>query len=239
MLKQAILMAALCLVGPLAVADDIANRIGKAVTGLTGLPVQGVTKMPGSELYEVRANGNFFYTDKDASVIVNGQAYDARSKENLTQKTIAEQQKFSWSEIPLRLAIKVVVGQGARQMVVFEDPNCGYCKKLETELQKLSNVTIHVMPLAILSPDSETKLVNVLCARDKARTWVSSLQTGAAAATCTDPKRIESAKKQIEEVRQLAQKLQVTGTPTILYRSGKRTNGFEPAEAIEAKLAEK
>ena len=62
-------------------------------------------------------------------------------------------------------------GDGKRKLAVFEDPNCGYCKRFEADLQKVNNVTIHMFLYPILSKDSTDKSKNIWCAKDKARAW--------------------------------------------------------------------
>ena len=42
-------------------------------------------------------------------------------------------------------------------IATFEDPNCGYCKRLARDLQKLENITIYTFLLPILSEDSVKK----------------------------------------------------------------------------------
>lgn len=241
MMKLRVLMGVvLVMAAGLAVADEVAARVDRAVTNLTGMPARAVKKLPSLELYEVQTPGGFFYVDKEATFIVSGQAFDAKTKENLTQKATTELQKFRWEDLPLDKAIKVVRGNGARKMLTFEDPNCGYCKKIAAEFTKLNNVTIYVMPLAILSPDSEVQVTNILCAADPAKAWVSTMLSGQRAADCRDKGRIEQGKRRVEEVRALAAKYMVTGTPTMFYQvKNQRTNGGEPAEAIEARLAGK
>jgi thiol:disulfide interchange protein DsbC len=59
-------------------------------------------------------------------------------------------------------ALKTVRGNGQRQLAIFSDPNCGYCKRLEKSLQQLDNVTIYTYLIPILSPDSAQKSKQIL-----------------------------------------------------------------------------
>lgn len=70
---------------------------------------------------------------------------------------------IKFSDLPLEYAIKQVRGDGKRVFASFEDPNCGYCKKLAKDIAKLNNVTIYTFLLPILSPDSLEKIQSVRC----------------------------------------------------------------------------
>lgn len=50
---------------------------------------------------------------------------------------------IDFSTLPLDQAVKTVKGNGKRILVTFEDPNCGYCKKLGKELVPVNDVTIY------------------------------------------------------------------------------------------------
>ena len=63
-------------------------------------------------------------------------------------------------------------GNGKRKVAVFEDPNCGYCKRFERDLQKVDNVTVYMFLYPILGPDSTDKSRNIWCAKDKAKAWL-------------------------------------------------------------------
>jgi thiol:disulfide interchange protein DsbC len=56
------------------------------------------------------------------------------------------------TSLPLKDAFTIVRGNGKRKLAVFEDPNCGYCKRFERDLQKVDNVTVYMFLYPILSP---------------------------------------------------------------------------------------
>jgi thiol:disulfide interchange protein DsbC len=84
---------------------------------------------------------------------------------DLTRERIDQINTISFSDLPLDKAIKTVKGDGKRVIAVFEDPNCGYCKRLrQTTLKETNNVTIYTFMYNILSDDSFVKSKNVWCA---------------------------------------------------------------------------
>jgi thiol:disulfide interchange protein DsbC len=195
--------------------------------------VDSVTKTPYSGLYEVKVGGDIFYTDEKANYLILGNVIDLKSKTNLTKIRVEEVNKVKLSEMPLDLAIKQVKGDGKRELVIFEDPNCGYCKKLRHELQKLNNVTIYTFMYDILSADSAVKSKNVWCSKDPVTAWNDMMVDGKAPpdapATCmTNPH---------DKILELGKQLHITGTPTIFFKDGSRIPGYVDLAKIEEKLA--
>ena len=62
-------------------------------------------------------------------------------------------------------------GTGARKLVVFADPNCGYCKKLERDLNSVPNITVFTFLVPILGGDSPEKARDIWCAKDRGKAW--------------------------------------------------------------------
>jgi len=114
---------------------------------------------------------------------------------------------------------------------VFEDPNCGYCKRFEKDLQSVDNVTIYLFLYPILSPDSAEKSRNIWCAKDQAKAWHEQMlnSKNAPAAQC-DPAAIQ---------RNLAfgRKYKITGTPTVIFSNNVRVPGAISAAEVEKHLA--
>ena len=77
-------------------------------------------------------------------------------------------------------------GDGKRKLAVFEDPNCGYCKRFERDMQNVDNVTVYLFLYPILSPDSAEKSRNIWCAKDRTAAWEDYMVRDRipAAATC-------------------------------------------------------
>ena len=117
------------------------------------------TPMPG--LYEVRIGTDVFYTDAKGNYLIQGELIDTKARRNLTEDRIAKLSAVDFSALPLADAFTVVHGTGARKLAVFEDPNCGYCKRFERDLQKVQDVTIYTFLYPILSPDSAEKSRNI------------------------------------------------------------------------------
>src|SRR5574343_112040 len=145
--------------------------------------VESVTKAGLLGLYEVILDGQVVYTDEKVSAFIfEGQLVDAKSGRNLTDERKRKLSAIHFSELPLERAIKQVRGNGKRVIATFEDPKCGYCKRLAKDLQGLKDATIYTFLYPILSPDSTDKSKNIWCAKDRATAWNDWMTAGKAPA---------------------------------------------------------
>ena len=127
------------------IRTEIQKRLG------TSANVRNVTPSPIPGLFEVQVNNEIFYTDSNAKYLIQGEMVELASGNNLTTKRQEDINRIKWSDLPQAQAFKVVRGNGSRQIAVFSDPNCGYCKRLEKTLQQLDNVTIYNLSLIHIS----------------------------------------------------------------------------------------
>ncbi|MDR2240814.1 MAG: DsbC family protein [Zoogloeaceae bacterium] len=220
---------ALFLLAGAAHADEASVR--KAFETWAGGKVDGVRKVGVLGLYEIQIGNEIYYTDEKVSLLFDGNLIDTKTRKNLTQERIEKLSAIKFSDLPLEYAVKTVRGDGKRVFATFEDPNCGYCKKLAKEMAGMDNVTIYTFLLPILSKDSADKSRAVWCAADRAKAWRELMVNGVApaAGTCDAP---------VEKVMALAQKYNIRGTPTIFFTDGERIPGAVPVAQLEEKLAQ-
>ncbi len=198
-----------------------------------GAPIESVTKTPYSGLYEVKIGPEIVYTDADAKFVFIGRIVDAETSKDMTQARIDELNRIKFADLPLDLAAKSVKGNGKRVVAVFEDPNCGYCKRFRKTLSEMKDLTIYTFMYPILGEDSKSKARNMWCAADKAKAWDEWMLNGKVA-----PAAPESCKAaEIDKVVELGKKYNVRGTPTVFFTDGSRIPGAIDAKALESKLA--
>lgn len=215
-----------------ALADEAAT-IRKAVEGKIGAKVDSVTKTPYLGLYEVYAEGQILYTDAKVSVLLLGPLIDAKTMQNVTSNRMSKLSAIKFSELPLELAVKQVHGNGKRTLVTFEDPNCGYCKRLAKDMVHLDNVTIYTFLFPILAADSMEKAKQVWCAADRAKAWNAVMAEGRVPGG-----RSDCDTSAVQKSLALGRRLNVTGTPTLFFSNGERIPGAVPLAKIEEKLAQ-
>ncbi len=232
MLKRIVPLALAALWTTLANADEA--EIKKAMEAKLGAKVESVTKSGYLGLYEIYADGNILYTDeKMTAFIAGGQLIEGKTMKNVTEERMRKLTAIKFSELPLDRAIKQVRGDGKRVLATFEDPNCGYCKRLAKDLQKLDNVTIYTFLYPILSEDSIRKSKQIWCAADRSRAWNDWMVDGRAPAGKDDCDTSAIVKNQ-----EFGRRLNISGTPTIFFADGERVPGAVPLPKIEQKLSQ-
>jgi thiol:disulfide interchange protein DsbC len=200
---------------------------------LPNLPaIDEINKTPMDGLFEVRVNGTeIFYTDSEGNFLIQGSVFDTKARTNLTEIRTNKLSAIDFEKLPLKDAFTVVRGNGKRKIAVFEDPNCGYCKRYEREMQKVDNATFYMFLYPILGADSVTKSNNLWCAKDKAKAWQDYMVRDQAVvpATCDT--------SAIARNVEFGKKNKITGTPTMFFVDGTRVPGAIDAAQVEKLLA--
>ncbi len=196
--------------------------------------VESVRKAPYGGLYEVAVRGPegvaVYYVDEAASVIVVGSVIDAKTGRNLTEERVRKLSAIAWESLPLDWAVTTTRGSGRRKIAIFSDPNCPYCKRLEGDLAKLDDITIHIFLYPVIKAESVHQTKSVWCSKDRAKAWndlvLRDIQP-TAPPHCSTP---------IEGIVELGRRLGADSTPTWFLPSGERFKGAMPIERVEALL---
>lgn len=187
-------------------------------------------------LYEVRMGDNVAYVSASRTrYFLFGHLYDADAGVDLTKgrqqaapAPVEPPAHIDFDALPLADAIKTVSGNGAAQLAVFTDPACPYCQRLEGELAKLPDATVYKFLVPFLG---DALPQTVWCAKDRQRAWEAAMHGQLAASeapACANP---------IERNRQLATRLGIVGTPTLVLSTGGRIDGYASAHEIARQLA--
>lgn len=182
------------------------------------------TEMKG--IYSGTLSGQVVYFNDDAQHVIAGSMVRLKDQENLTKDLVIKQNTVDWKKLDLKDAIKIVKGNGKRQIAVFSDPNCPYCKKLEAELKNLNNVTIYTFILPF-KPQSLAPSKQVYCEKNPAQAWTDLIGSG------IQPTTQKSCANPIERNLALAKSLGISGTPTIILSNGLKVTGAFSAEQME------
>lgn len=214
----------------------VQTAVKKSVEGwLKGrFKVDSVSKTPMPGIVEVRIGTDLFYADeKGTYAIVEGQMVDLKTGENLTAVRSEEINRIDFSKLPLELAMKTVRGNGKRQLVVFEDPYCSFCRTYRKTLLDTKDVTIYTFYFPILRAESVTVSRNAWCAKDRDEAWNDWMLLGK-----EPPAAPASCKFENEKLVALGQSLGVTGTPTTFLSDGRRLQGAVNRERLDKALSE-
>ena len=230
------LLLAAAPLGQLAAQADPTPKIRQVVEKwLQGrYQVDEITQTPLKSMYEVRIGSDLIYVDaRGEYAFIEGQMIELKSSRNLTQARIDDLNRIDFrKDLPLELAIKQVSGNGKRVLVVFEDPNCTYCKKLRNDLVKMKDLTLYTFAYPILAPDSEVKARKAWCAKDQGAAWNEMMVQGRV------PENDGNCENPVSRIQALGRKLNVTGTPTMFFTNGKRVPGAIGIQELEKLLVD-
>ncbi|MFZ1537563.1 MAG: DsbC family protein [Chromatiaceae bacterium] len=227
-------------------AADAASTIKKSLAKiLPEYEVNSVHETPVPDLYEVLVGSDVIYVSKDGRYMVQGRMIDLVSKEDLTETSprLAEARKKEAKERVAAvdklgedtMIVFAPPGKAEHTITVFTDLDCGYCRKLHSEIDGYLAEGIKVrylfFPRAGVGTPSFDKAVSVWCADDR-----KAALTDAKAGKAIPEKKCENpVKAQME----LGEKLGVSGTPAIILESGEMVPGYVPPKRLAAMLNEK
>jgi thiol:disulfide interchange protein DsbC len=221
---------------PVTAAQDAKSNAGTAVTKeaaavkklleekFPGAAVSSVSKSPYFGLYEAQFDDRIIYTDAKVTYVMVGAIYDANTKQNLTDARQRQLNRVAWESLPLDLAFKRVKGNGTRKFAMFSDPDCPFCKRIESDIKRLDDVTIYtfLFPIDQLHPDASRKAAVIWCAGDRAKAWDVFFEAG------TLPDNKGECATPIKDTALLGTRLRVAATPTLVFADGSVMPGALP-----------
>ena len=211
------------------VAASLKARLEK-VYAAQDLKVLSVSETPIKGIYEVVVSGKqIIYTDAKGDYMLVGDLINVNTRQSLTEERAADLNKIDFASLPLDKAIKEVRGNGKLQVAVFSDPDCPFCKKLEHEFGKMTDITIYnfMMPIPQLHPDAARKAVQIMCQPNTTKAWIEWMREGKM------PASVAECKNSVAETTALGESFGFNGTPTIVFPNGQVQSGFAPLPQLE------
>jgi thiol:disulfide interchange protein DsbC len=203
---------------------------------LGGAKIVSVQKLPDVALYEVvvvrEAGHTIFYTDASAQYVLSGSLMDVRSGRDLTEERLRKLSAIEWNQLPFQWAITMTRGSGRRKIAVLSDPNCAYCKRLEEDLARLDDITVHIFPYAIIAPQSVRQSKAVWCSKDRVKAWNDLMFRR------IEPQAAPDCDTPVEKLIDYGRRLGATATPTWFLANGERYSGALPLEEVRRLLDE-
>jgi len=201
---------------------------------IPALPIDAIRPAPIDGLYELKVGGQIFYSDRTGKyLIASGHIFETKTRKDLTAARLEEINTVDWSSLPLKNAIVSGDPKGL-PVAVFTDPNCPYCKKLETNLKGAKGIKVYtfLFPLSSLHPTARAHAESIWCAKNQHKALVDLMLDGKVLAkgTCKTP---------IDANIALARTLGISGTPTLIAADGRKFAGVKSVDDLKAWLSQK
>lgn len=211
--------------------DEAARAAVQALAPQAKIDRVEAAPMPGFR--QVLLGGQLVYVSDDGKYIMQGTLFDAKAKRDLTSERVAVAHKSKVDAVPQDQ--RIVFGPAGKpkyKVTVFTDFDCGYCRKLHSEIAEINKRGIEVdylfFPRSGPGTPSFDKAVSVWCADDRKAAFTAA-KSGVEPkpATCANP---------VAAQYQLGNEVGVNGTPTILGPDGTRLGGYLPPDQLLARL---
>lgn len=222
-----------------AIPKDLEKIASTIKSNNSGMPqIEDIRKTPVNGIYEVVVNKNeIFYSDSTGKYLFVGNLLNSRNGKhiNLTEERATQLAAIPFDKFNLNNALVRKLGDGKRKLVTFEDPNCGFCRKLQPELDKLKDVTIYTFILPVLGKPSLEVSEKVWCSKDKNEAWANYMKNKTIP-TISDEELSKCDKKSLVDNVTFATNNGIMGTPALFFADGSSLRGYVPAEEISKKL---
>jgi thiol:disulfide interchange protein DsbC len=213
------------------IAATIRGTLAKRLPNLP--PIDEISPSPVPGLWELRLGSQIIYSDAQGSFIIEGEILETTRNANLTRERIEKLTAFDFRKLPLKDAVVWKQGTGARKLVVFADPNCGYCRKLERDLNSVPNITVYTFLVPILGGDSPQKARDIWCAKDSGKVWRNWMVEGTPPPAANGQCDSAALSRNVA----LGEKHAVTGTPSLVFENSARVPGIISNEDLEKRFA--
>jgi len=229
-MKKIITLAALSLLGltfSAAHADE--NAIKESIA--KHIPTMKIDTIKASEvkgLYELSVGSNVFYVSEDGKYLIEGHLIDIAARKDLTEGRANDSHVKALNKLGVDKMIVFKPKTSKYTVTIFTDIDCGYCRKLHSEIDTYlaEGITVQYIffPRSGKDTDSYKKAVSVWCADDrKAALTAAKKNEAVKPKTCDNP---------VDEHMKLAEEFAVNGTPTIVSEKGVVYPGYLPAKQL-------
>lgn len=152
-------------------------------------------------------------------------------KVNLTQKRYEEVNRVDVSKLPLKDAITIKRGNGAKKLIKFTDVDCPFCRKAYDWLKSQTNYTLYIFFFPLdMHPNSPEKSVQILCSKNQ-ETAIDNAQSDKEIGS----KKCEAGEKMLARHKALGGEIGIDGTPLFITAAGARIHGLQ-IPALESYL---
>ena len=198
--------------------------------------VESVTAAPMPGFLQAIVGGQVVYVSDDGKYLflpgAGGALYDTQARTNLSEVALAGMRTELLATIPQSERIVFAPPNPVHTVTVFTDVECGYCRKLHSEIAEYNAQGIAVEYLAFprmgIGSEDFDKMVSVWCSDDRKKALTEAKTTGVVAD--------KSCKNTVTMQYNVGQRAGLTGTPMILAEDGTQLGGYVPPKALREAL---
>jgi thiol:disulfide interchange protein DsbC len=225
---------AVLMAGSAAVADDDADTRAELAKILKGVDIEDIVPSPVDGIYQVSINADVAYVSSDGRFLMQGELYDLKNSENLTEKSRAARRvDLLAAANPEAIVFSPKDGQVKHTITVFTDVDCGYCRQFHREIDKVNalGIEVHYLFYPRTGPDTESwyKAERVWCAKDRNAALTQAKQGGKLP-------EADCGETPVAADYELGHRVGVTGTPAIFAENGEQVGGYLPPDTLAEKL---
>ena len=221
---------------------------GKKDVGSGDPRVELAKKIPGAKadelrespipgIYELSKGTDIAYVTDDGKYAISGDLYDMASNDNLTEKTRRAERVKLMSSVPESQMVVFAPKETKYTVTVFTDVDCGYCRKLHSQMADYNRLGIKVRYVFYprTGPDTEswTKAEQVWCSPNRGDALTKAKQDQA----IPGPKHCSGSP--VAKEYALGQDIGVRGTPSIVLDDGEMLGGYLPPQMLAQHLKKK
>ncbi|SMF96895.1 thiol:disulfide interchange protein DsbC [Methylomagnum ishizawai] len=195
---------------------------------LPTLKPDSVQPSPIPGLYEVMMGAKLFYVSEDGRYLIQGSMVDVKDRKDLTEAKLAGARLTSLDKMGVGQMIVFKPKATKHVAYVFTDIDCGYCRKLHSEIDQYlaQGIEIRYLFFPRSGPNTESyfKAVSVWCAKDR-----NAAFTKAKKGDTPDRKDCDNP---VDEQLALGNAFGANGTPMIITEKGDILPGYVPAAQL-------
>lgn len=208
-------------------SQDVKTRV---MTNMEIVPERvSKTEIPG--IWEIYIDESMFYVDDTGRYLISGRLFDVVNKEDLTARNHREIWRTKWNEWPLQDAVKQVFGNGERELVVFSDANCTYCRMMEGRYAEVGNLTVYTFIMPMLRGEENAR--EIVCSKDPSAAWTQWMKDHVHTKETISSHCDTSV---LHRNKMLAKRYGINSAPTFFFKSGERMKGAMTAPQLETML---
>jgi thiol:disulfide interchange protein DsbC len=207
-----------------AIAAVSAHMAGSKPEEFRATPVAGI--------FEYRHGADIIYVTQDGRYAFTGDMFSMGDRVNLTEARRKELRLKLLADVPESSMVIFAAQQPKYTITVFTDIDCGFCRKLHSQIAEYNRLGITVRYLAFPrdGPGTESwaKAQQVWCAPDRKDALTrAKLGETLHVARCDDP---------VAREYSLGRAMGINGTPGILTSSGDMLPGYMPPDELVSEL---